>query len=145
MTAPTTADAIMASPRRQQPVDTPRLCYYAPDPAGQPACTLTATIRFGAVALCPSCNAARSSVGKGQTPVRLPTGEAFDVLDWVATAKTQAAAADETLTVAITRARQAGATWTAIGAQLGLTRQGAQQRFTRATTPEPSKPAAHAN
>ena len=145
MTAPTTAGAIMTSPGRQHLVDTPRLCYYAPDPAGRPACTLTATIRFGAVALCPSCNAARSTMGKGQTPVPLPTGPAFDVLGWVATAHRQADAADETLTAAVTRARQAGASWAAIGAQLGLTRQGAQQRFTRAPARKPTKPAAHAN
>jgi hypothetical protein len=143
MTAPNTQAAITTTPRRQQYVDTSRLCSYADDPARRPACTLTATIRFGNVALCPSCNLARSSVGKGQTPVRLPTGPAIDILGWVATANRQATAAEATLTAAVTRARQAGASWSAIGAQLGITRQGAQQRFTRATTPEPTKPAAH--
>jgi len=134
MTPPGPEAATMTSPRRQQPVDTPKVCYYAGDPTRRPACTLTATIRLGAVTLCASCNAARSSLGKGQTPVRLPTGQAFDVLAWVATANQQAGAAEATLAAAVTRARQSGASWSAIGAQLGLSRQGAQQRFNRART-----------
>jgi hypothetical protein len=129
----------MTSPRRQQPVDTPQLCYYADDPATRPACTLTATIRLGAVTLCGSCNAARSTLGKGQTPLRLPPGPAVDVLSWVTTAHQQARAAEATLAAAVTRARQTGASWTVIGAQLSLSRQGAQQRFTRASTHEPRK------
>ena len=121
------------------------LCYYAGDPARRPSCTLTATVRLGTVALCASCNAARSSLGKGQTPVPLPTGPPLDVLGWVATAHRHAVAAEATLAATVTRARQSGASWTAIGAQLGLSRQGAQQRFTRASAREPTKPASHAN
>ena len=128
------AGDIAASPRRQPPVDSPRRCHYADDPALRPRCTLTATLRYGAVALCPSCNAARSTLGKGQAPVRLSAGRAFDVLGWVATAHQQAGAAEATLAAAVTRARQAGASWTVIGAQLGLTRQGAHQRFARIHT-----------
>jgi hypothetical protein len=125
------AGPIAASPRRQRPVDSPRRCHYADDPALRPRwCTLTATVRYGAVALCPSCNAARSTLGKGQAPVRLPAGPGFDVLGWVATAHQQAGAAEATLAAAVTRARQGGATWSVIGAQLGVSRQGAQQRFT---------------
>ena len=123
----------MTSPRRQQTVDTARPCYYADDPARRPACTLTATIRLGAIALCASCNATRSTLGKGQTPFRLPPGPAFDALGWVATAHQQANAAEANLAAAITRARQSGASWSVIGAQLGISRQGAQQRFTRAS------------
>lgn len=118
------------SPRRQRPVDSPRLCHYADDPAARPRCMLTATLRYGAVALCPSCNAARSTLGKGQAPVRLPAGPVFDVLGWIASAQQQADAAEATLAAAVTRARQGGATWSVIGAQLGVSRQGAQQRFT---------------
>src|SRR5674476_1376012 len=97
----------------QHSVDSVLACYYAGDPVRRPRCTLTATVQVGAVALCASCNAARSTLGKGQRPVPLTAGQEFDVLGWVATA------------------RQAGASWTAIGAQLGLSRQGAQQRFAR--------------
>jgi hypothetical protein len=122
--------------RRQQPVDTARPCYYADDPAHRPACTLSATIRLGDIALCASCNAARSTLGKGQTPVPLPPSAPFDVLGWVATAHRQTTTAEATLAAAVTRARQSGASWTAIGARLGTSRQGAQQRFTRASTRE---------
>ena len=54
----------------------------------------------------------------------------FDVLGWVATAHQQVDAAEAALAAAVTRARQTGASWTVIGAQLGISRQGAQQRFT---------------
>ena len=86
-------------------------------------------MQLGAVALCPSCHARRSTVGKGQAAVRLPAGPAVDVLAWVATAHEQTDAAERTLAAAVTRARQSGASWTAIGAQLGVSRQAAQQRF----------------
>ena len=128
------AGDIAASLGRQRPVDSPRRCHHADDPAHRPGCTLTATLRYGAVALCPSCNAARSTLGKGQTPVPLPAGRAFDVLGWVATAHQQAGAAEATLAAAVTRARHSGATWSVIGAQLGVSRQGAQQRFTSSMT-----------
>ncbi len=123
----------MTSRGRQQPVDSVTACNYAGDPARRPGCTLTATLRYGAVALCASCNAARSTLGKGQAPVPLPAGVVFDVLGWVAAAHQQVGAAEATLAAAVTRARQTGASWTVIGAQLGLSRQGAQQRFTRAS------------
>jgi hypothetical protein len=131
----------VTSPRRQQPVDSALRCHYADDPARGPRCTLTATVQLGAVALCASCNAARSTLGKGQPPVPLPAGPAFDVMGWVATAHQQAGAAEATLAAAVTRARQVGASWTLIGVQLGVSRQGAQQRFTRASARESTKPA----
>ena len=118
---------------RQQPVDTrqpSRLCHYADEPGRRPHCTLTATVQISAIPLCPSCNAARSTLRKGQPIVPLPPGPAIDVLDWVATAHHQATTANTTLSAAVTQARQTGTPWSAIGAQLGLTRQGAQQRFT---------------
>jgi hypothetical protein len=137
------AGGIAGSLGRQQPVDSPWRCHYADDPAARPWCTLTATLRYGAVALCPSCNAARSTLGKGQTPVPLPAGRAFDVLGWVASAHQQAGAAEATLAAAVTRARQGGATWSVIGAQLGVSRQGAQQHFTPSTAaPKPAPPTA---
>ena len=131
MTVKAPAGGIVTSPRSQQPVDIPMVCYYANDPARRPACTLTATVRLGAVVLGASCNATRSTLGKGQTPVPLTSGPSFDVLAWVATAHQQAGTAEANLAAAVTRARQCGASWSPIGAQLGLSRQGAQQRFTR--------------
>ena len=52
------------------------LCHYARDPARRPHCTLTAEISLGAVALCGSCAAARSTLGKGMAAVPLPPGPA---------------------------------------------------------------------
>ena len=135
----------MTGAERQHSVDTALACYYAGDPARRRRCTLTATVQVGAVALCAACNAARSTLGKGQRPVPLTAGQEFDVLGWVATAYQQARAAEVTLAAAVTRARQSGASWTAIGAQLGLSRQGAQQRFTRASARESTKPATRAS
>ena len=102
-------------------------------------------MQLGTVALCPSCQAHRSTVGKGELPVALPAGPAFDVLAWVATAHEQANAAERTLAAAVTRARQGGASWAVIGAQLGVSRQAAQQRFTRASAHESTKRATRAS
>lgn len=127
----------MTAPRRQPYVDTPVLCYYAEDPLSRPGCTLTAAVRYGKIALCPSCRAMRSTIGKEQSAIALPTAPALDVLDWVRAAHQQAAAADRTLAAAVARARHRGQSWSAIGARLGVSRQAAQQRF---ATP-PARPA----
>jgi hypothetical protein len=135
----------MTSPRRQHFVDAPRRCHYADDPARRPHCTLTATVRYGTLALCPSCHARRSTVGKGQRAVLLPPGPDVDVLGWIAIAHEHTLAAERALAAAVTGARQAGASWSVIGAQLGVSRQGAQQRFTRASGHESTKTATRAH
>lgn len=61
------------------------------------------------------------------------------------TASEQVIAAKQTLTTAITRARQTCTSWAAIATQLGITRQAAQQRFTRASTRESTKRATRAH
>ncbi len=109
----------------------PVLCHYAGDPARRPHCTLTAQITVGPVALCGSCAAARSTLGKGAVPVALPPGPAVDVLDWVAVVASDAARAGRCLAAAVTRARSAGCTWAQIAARLGVTRQAAQQHYGR--------------
>ena len=117
--------------RRQRGPDTPAAvrCYYAGDPALRPHCTLTAEVRLGPVALCGSCAAARSTLGKGIIPAALPPGPAIDVLDWVTDARAAASQARRDLHAAVTRARTQGRSWTQIAARLGITRQAAQQRF----------------
>jgi len=130
---------------RQRPVDTAVACYYADDPASRPRCTLTATVAFGTIALCPSCQARRSSLGKGQPPRPLTPGQEVDVLDWISTAHEQTKNAERSLTTAITRARQNGASWSTIGTRLGISRQAAQQRFTRASVHESTKPPTRAS
>ena len=129
----------MTSHRRQRTVDTTVHCHYADDPTRRPRCTLTAAVEVGTVALCQSCAASRSSVGKGQPPVALPAGRQVDVLAWIGAAHERLNAADRTLAAAVTRARQAGHPWTDIGTQLGVSRQAAQQRFTRASAHESTK------
>ena len=104
-------------------------CYYAAEPALRPGCALTAEIRIGAVALCGSCAAARSTLGKGIAAVPLPPGPAVDVLDWVASADAAARRARADLAAAVARARSRGCTWTQIAGRLGITRQAAWQRF----------------
>lgn len=91
----------MSPPPRQGPVDTARRCYYANDPASRPDCTLTATVRYGNIALCPSCRAMRSTIGKEQSAIALPTAPALDVLDWLHAAHQQAAATDRSLATMI--------------------------------------------
>jgi hypothetical protein len=117
--------------RRQRGPDTPAAvaCYYAGDPVLRPHCTLTAEVRLGPVALCGSCAAARSTLGKGIAPQPLPPGPAIDVLDWVADAEASIRQARRGLHAAVTRARSQGRSWAQIAARLGITRQAAQQRF----------------
>ena len=81
----------------------PVLCYYADNPARRPHCTLTAEITLGPVALCGSCAAARSTLGKGIAAVPLPPGPAVDVLDWVADASLAVGQACHDLDAAVTR------------------------------------------
>ena len=109
-------------------------------PDRRPHCAITATIRFGASALCQPCASRRSTVGKGQPGIELPPGPSTDLLNWIDAAHHHAAAAERILIAAVTRARQAGLSWTVIGAQLGVSRQAAQQRFTRATKTRQLRP-----
>jgi hypothetical protein len=109
----------------------PVVCHYAADPARRPHCPLTAEVMVGPVALCPSCAAARSTLGKGTVPAALPPGPAVDVLDWLAAVAADAARADRSLAAAVTRARARRHTWAQIAGQLGVTRQAAQQRYGR--------------
>jgi hypothetical protein len=106
-------------------------CRYSTEPDARPDCQVTAVVRRGGVALCARCDARRSTLGKGQAATRLPAAPPIDLLDWVTWAQDRLRTAEAELAAAVTRARQTGQTWTAIGASLGITRQGAQQRFGR--------------
>ncbi len=113
-------------------------CHYARDPDRRPHCTVTAEITLGLVALCGSCAAARSTLGKGIAAVPLPPGPAIDVLDWVAGAHAAACQARADLTAAVARARSRRCTRAEIAARLGVTRQAAAQRFGQDPLPGPS-------
>ncbi len=105
------------------------LCHYAASPAARPGCQITAAVRRGTVPLCASCDALRSTVGKGQPGTPIPVPAAASVLDWIGLARTRLADADAEVTAAVTRARKHGHSWAAIADRLGITRQAAQQRF----------------
>jgi hypothetical protein len=104
-------------------------CRYATEPDARPDCQVTAVVRRGRVALCANCDALRSTLGKGQAAAQLPAVPPTDPLHWVTQAQAQLRAAEAELAATVIRARQAGQSWTAIGASLGTTRQAAQQRF----------------
>ena len=105
-------------------------CIYALRPADRPRCQLTANVTYGGgIALCPTCDAQRSTLGKGQTR-RLP-GTEPDPIALLADARLHLIDAQEQLQAAVIRARQYHTTWAAIARALGTTRQAAQQRFTR--------------
>jgi hypothetical protein len=111
-------------------IDTPGTrCSYATEPETRPDCQVTAVVRRGRIALCTSCDALRSTLGKSQAAVQLAAAPPIDLLHWVTQAQTRLRAAQAELAAAVIRARQAGQSWTAIGASLGITRQAAQQRF----------------
>ena len=115
---------------RQPRLDTePISCAYAAESTQRPHCQLTAVITYGAVALCTDCDARRSTLGKGITPHRLPPQPTLDVLVWITQADTRLHQAHAELAAAVTRARAQQHPWSAIAAQLKITRQAAQQRF----------------
>lgn len=124
----------MTHPRRQHALDSIVWCSHATDPDRRPRCALTATVRFGTIALCEPCANRRSTLGKGQPGIPLPPSPPIDLRSWIAAAQRDADVAEHTLKAAISRARQAGLSWSAIGAQLGVSRQAAQQRFARTPT-----------
>jgi hypothetical protein len=130
---------------RQQDVDSAIRCLHATEPVLRPDCTVTAAVRVGPIPLCSSCHHHRSSVGKGQPSRALPTGPKIDLLAWISTAHPALEQAEQTLHATITRARHNGTTWTEIGTQLGITKQAAQQRFTRASLDESTKRATRAS
>jgi len=130
---------------RQHDVDKAIRCQHATDPVLRPGCTVTATVRIGPIPLCSSCHSRRSSVGKGQPSVALPASPTIDLLAWIHSCQQAADQAEQTLLAAITRARQNGTSWTQIGTQLGVSRQAAQQRFTRASVDESTNRATRAH
>jgi len=107
-------------------------CYYASqqnDHVTRHDCTGLASVVYGPLALCKSCDLRRSAVGRSTVGRLLADPESLvDVL----AARERAAEAEAALAAAVARARGAGHRWSAIGTVLGLSRQGAQQRFVRA-------------
>jgi hypothetical protein len=128
MTSTVNSDQAAADPR--QPALTGALRCYYDDPRHRPLrphCQGVAVVAYGPTKLCAACEQMRSSVGKGTIPRPLPGAELARLID----AARAAADANNRLAEAARAARDAGASWTQIGDALGLTRQTAQQRWSR--------------
>jgi len=112
---------------RQQMLTAAVRCHYA-DRTGnieRPHCQGLAVVAYGPIALCATCDKMRSAVGRTHAPRRLPGAELTALIDAARTlAQAEAQAA-----VAVGLARAAGASWSHVGDALGLSRQGAQQRW----------------
>jgi hypothetical protein len=108
-------------------------CHYASDDdrraAARPDCEGLASVVYGPIALCASCDLRRSAVGKGTTPRHL--ADPVALVDLRPTQKAATDAADA-LADAVSAARAAGHPWSAIAAALGVSRQAAHQRFSGA-------------
>jgi hypothetical protein len=115
-------------------VDTRATCYYAGDPARRPDCEHRAAVAYGAVALCRSCDARRSTVGKGMVGRSLVQGRDSSALAAVETAVGRVRASEGELADSVAAARRFGHSWGELGTALGVSRQAAQQRFGGAVT-----------
>jgi len=108
----------------------PARCCYPLSPQDRPGCQLTATVAYGAATLCSACERDRSTLGKGHSPRRLPRTTDLDALALLDEVHAELIRARRAAARSRRpRARQHHATWTAIAAVLGTTRQAAQQRF----------------
>ena len=110
-------------------VDTRATCYYAGDPVRRPDCEHQAVVVYGAVALCRSCDARRSTVGKGLVGRSLVHGRDWRALEAIEAAAGQLRAAEDQVVRTVAAARRLGHSWGELGAALGVSRQAAQQRF----------------
>ncbi len=100
-------------------------CHHAGDTVLRPHCEGTATVAYGRVALCATCDAMRSAVGRENPARKLPGAE----LDHLAWAVENLKAAEQALADAVVSARKGGASWGQIGDIVGTSRQAAHQRW----------------
>jgi hypothetical protein len=100
-------------------------CHHAGDTLLRPDCEGVATVAYGGVALCATCDAMRSAVGRDHAARRLPGAE----LDRLACAVESLKEAERALARAVGSARRGGASWSQIGDIVGTTRQAAHQRW----------------
>jgi hypothetical protein len=112
---------------RQGPLTDELRCYYDDQRHRglRPECEGMAVVAYGTIRLCATCDRMRSAVGKATVPRPVPGHELAQLTD----AAHALAQAERQLTAAVRAARHAGASWTQIGAAVGLTRQAAQQRW----------------
>ena len=110
-------------------VDAHATCCYADDPILRPHCEHRAVVAYGPMALCRSCDARRSTMGKGIAGRSLVRGRDWSALETLEAAVAQLRAAEEQLAGAVVAARRPGHSRGELGVALGVTRQAAQQRF----------------
>lgn len=110
-------------------LDARRRCHYANDLTRRPDCEGWATIAYGPVALCPSCDARRSTVGKGVVGPSLVAGASWSALEAAEAAAAELRAAEDQLAAAVVSARRLGHSWRELGNALGVSRQAVQQRY----------------
>ncbi|MGH9182573.1 MAG: hypothetical protein ACRDZ9_01930 [Acidimicrobiales bacterium] len=91
----------------------------------RPHCQAVAVVAYGPIALCGICDKMRSAVGRTHGPRRLPGAELTTLID----AARALAQAEAEVAIAVGLARAAGASWSQIGDAVGVSRQGAQQRW----------------
>jgi hypothetical protein len=98
-TRATPASAALTGPGRQRPL-TAIPCHCASDRRLRPHCDgITATVQYGRLALCASCDARRSTVGKGQIGRRLDAPDPNEELRAVAHAQRQVREAERPTTL----------------------------------------------
>jgi hypothetical protein len=126
---PEPTDPASAPRTRQDHLATGLDCHYAhPDRRPlRPHCQQTAVVAYGTIALCAICDQMRSAVGRTNPPRPLPGAELHHLIA-AARALTQA---EHDVAAAVRHARHARASWAQIGDALNITRQAAQQRWTR--------------
>ncbi|MDQ3353011.1 MAG: hypothetical protein M3507_00730 [Actinomycetota bacterium] len=84
-----------------------------------------ATVAYGPIALCDTCDRMRSAVGREHVARPLPGAQ----LDRLSQAVASLRNAEQALDLAVAAARHEGASWAQIGDIVAITRQAAHQRW----------------
>jgi hypothetical protein len=100
-------------------------CHHAGDAHLRPHCQGLATVAYGSIALCDTCNRMRSAVGREHVARPLPGAQ----LERLSQAVTSLRNAQQALDLAVAAARHERASWGQIGDIVGISRQAAHQRW----------------
>ncbi len=116
---------------RQRALTDQLICYYAAHTTTEPRphCQGVAVVAYGPIVLCEMCNKMRSTVGRFDPPRTVPGPE----LSQLIAAASVLAQAEAQVACAVGLARAAGASWSQVGDAVGISRQGAQQRWGTST------------
>lgn len=139
--AGTDRSGLVSLSSRQQSLAASLRCHYA-TPTGapqadRPHCQRIAVVSYGAIALCAMCAAMASAVTRGFRRA-LPGAELSALI--VAAGVLEQAEAQ--VAQAVAAARAAGASWSQVGDAVGVSRQGAQQRWGNVVSEHRGEPGA---